>query len=439
MSPVRDDARRGDAAPGAAPQLAAPREAATGELEPEEPQGPPPVALSAPRDGVPPVVTDPEALNHAAQSLAAGTGPVAVDAERASGYRYGSRAFLVQLRREGAGTILIDPGPLPDLSVIGKALGDTEWVLHAASQDLPCLAECGLRPGGELFDTELGARIAGYPKVGLAAVTERLLGLTLAKEHSAVDWSTRPLPQTWLTYAALDVELLVALRDELAADLDRQGKLDWARQEFSAVRDATPPAPRRDPWRRTSGISQLRNRRQLGVLRELWSARDNLAQRRDIAPGRVLPDRSLIAAATAMPKTEAALTALPAFSGSATRRHAKVWARAIQRGLALPDSQLPPQHLRSEGPPPARVWKLKAPEAFERLSRAREVIDSLSESHQIPVENLLTPDLLRRLVWDPPAALDEAAIRAALTASGARGWQTELVAPPLAGALSSTG
>ncbi|WP_338073836.1 ribonuclease D, partial [Kineococcus siccus] len=202
-----------------------------------EPEAP---LLSAPADGVPDVVTTPEALAGVVAAMSAGTGPVAVDAERASGYRYGQRAFLVQLRRRGAGTALVDPAALPDLSSLGEALADVEWVLHAANQDLPCLAEVGMRPT-TLFDTELGSRIAGLPRVGLGAVVEEFLGIRLAKEHSAVDWSTRPLPEPWLNYAALDVEVLLELRDALADRLTEQGKLAWAQEEFAAVVDA--PAP----------------------------------------------------------------------------------------------------------------------------------------------------------------------------------------------------
>ncbi|MCZ2263491.1 ribonuclease D, partial [Isoptericola sp. QY 916] len=231
------------------------------------------VPLTEPADGVGRVVDTPAALDRVVERFAAGTGPVAADAERASGYRYGQATYLVQLRREGAGTALLDPVALPDLSAIGDAVGDAEWVLHAASQDLPGLAEHGLRPA-RVFDTELAARLLGLERVGLAAVVAELLGLGLAKEHSAVDWSTRPLPEDWLRYAALDVEVLVDLRDRLAERLDADGKAEWAAQEFEAERTAPPPAPRVDPWRRTSGTHTLRDRRQLAVVRSLWLARD---------------------------------------------------------------------------------------------------------------------------------------------------------------------
>lgn len=179
--------------------------------------------LTEPEQGVPAVIETDRGLQRAAEALAAGTGPVAVDAERASGFRYGQRAFLVQLKRAGAGIWLIDPEPFDTLLPIQQALGQAEWILHAASQDLPGLAELGMHPH-QLFDTELAARMTGLPRVGLGAVVEQLLGVHLAKEHSAADWSRRPLPQAWLRYASLDVELLIELRAELSALLKEQGK-----------------------------------------------------------------------------------------------------------------------------------------------------------------------------------------------------------------------
>jgi ribonuclease D len=217
----------------------------------------PPEPLLAPRDGVPPVVQTAAALAEVVARFAAGTGPVAVDAERASGYRYSQRAYLVQLRRAGAGTALIDPLGCPDLSELSAALRDAEWVLHAASQDLACLAEVGLVPT-RVFDTELAGRLAGFERVGLGAMVENVLGLRLEKGHSAADWSTRPLPEAWLVYAALDVEVLVELRDALEEELRAQDKLDWAHEEFEAVRTAAPPPPRAEPWRRVRPVGGAR-------------------------------------------------------------------------------------------------------------------------------------------------------------------------------------
>jgi ribonuclease D len=401
----------------------------------DEPTAPPAVPLLAPRDGLPPVIETSTALVEYAEALAAGSGPVAVDAERASGYRYGQRAYLVQLRRAGTGTGLIDPIPLPDLSSVQSAIVDAEWVLHAANQDLPCLAEVGLVPT-RVFDTELAARLAGLPRVGLGAVVESLLGFSLQKGHSAADWSTRPLPEEWLVYAALDVEVLVDLRDALADLLEEQGKTEWARQEFAAVLAAGPPAPRVDPWRRTSGVHGLRTRRQLGVLRSLWQARDDLARRRDVAPGRVLPDSAMVSAVQADPQTEAALLELPVFRGRANRKLVGTWFGALTRGRALPDAELPLHSRPGEGPPPVNRWADRDPAAATRLQAARAGLAELAEKHSVPVENLLSPDLVRRLMWTPPQPRDPETVAAALRAGGAREWQVELTGDLLTDAVT---
>jgi ribonuclease D len=339
------------------------------------------------------------------------------------------------MRRAGAGTGLIDPVPLPDLSVVQSAIADAEWVLHAANQDLPCLAEIGLVPR-RLFDTELAARLAGLPRVGLGAVVESLLGFSLVKGHSAADWSTRPLPEEWLVYAALDVEVLVDLRDALAAILEEQGKTEWARQEFEAILAAGPPAPKADPWRRTSGVHGLRNRRQLGMLRSLWQARDDLARKRDVAPGRVLPDSAMVSAVQADPQTEGAMLELPVFRGRANRRLVGTWFGALTRGRALPEDELPPHSRPGEGPPPVNRWADRDPAAATRLQVARTGLAELSEKHDVPVENLLSPDLVRRLMWSPPEPRDADTVAAALHAGGARQWQIDLTRDLLTDAVT---
>ena len=407
---------------------------------PEDPAAPPArvaVPLVEPRDGVPEPVATAEELTAAIGRLAAGTGPVAVDAERASGYRYGQRAYLVQLRRAGSGTVLIDPVPLPDLSALGAAIADAEWVLHAASQDLPCLAELGMRPR-TLFDTELAGRLLGYEKVGLGAMVENQLGLALEKGHSAADWSTRPLPRSWLAYAALDVEVLVELRDLLERQLVDSGKLEWAREEFAAVAAAPPPVPRAEPWRRTSGIHRVRGRRALATVRSLWEARDALARQRDIAPGRVLPDSAIVAAATANPGTADDLAALPVFSGRQQLRQLRRWFGAVTDARALPEQELPLSAVPSDAPPPPNRWADRDPDAAARLAAAGRALAGLSAAHAVPVENLLSPDLVRRLAWQPPADPSADTVAAVLAAGGARRWQVALTAAPIAEALTAS-
>ncbi len=405
--------------------------------EPPAQQAPEPPAPELPaltlREGLPPVTTTPQDLAEVAARIAGGTGPIAIDTERASGYRYGQRAYLIQLRRQGAGSSLVDPIDIPGLPGLAAALTGPEWILHAASQDLPCLAEVGLRPT-VVFDTELAGRLLGLPRVGLGPIVAEVLGQSLAKGHGAADWSRRPLPEPWLEYAALDVEVLIELRTELHRRLVAAGKWEWARQEFAAVRDAAPPPPRVDPWRRTSGIHRLRSRRALCIVEHLWYARDRVAAEVDTAPGRLLPDSSLVAAGQAQVRDAAGLRALRPFHGRGAARYQRAWAGALRDAWAIPDADLPPTSLRSDGPPPPRAWAQRDPEAAARLDRARSALVSLGEELSVPVENLLTPDLVRRLMWQPPTP--PASVAEVLAADGARPWQVQLTADLLEQAIA---
>lgn len=396
--------------------------------------------LVAPGDGTPPIETSAQQLNATIAAVSAGTGPIAVDAERAHGFRYTQRAYLVQLRRAGAGTHLIDPTAFDDTSAmadLGSAIADDEWVIHAASQDLPCLAEIGMRPT-HLFDTELAARLLNYPRVALGTMLEELLGVRLLKEHSAADWSTRPLPAEWLTYAALDVELLIELRDELAAQLAAAGKQEWAAEEFAAlaVSAGVVSEPRADPWRRTSGIHRVRTRRGLAYVAELWRVRDEIARDNDRAPSKILPDVAITELAAAGRPDRAALHQIAGFQRRQARRYQPEWIAAMQRVAALSDSELPPLHIPSSGPPQARMWVTKDPVAAKRLVRVREVVTTVATESALPAENLLTPDYARRLAWTPPSSLSEESVDAALAELGARPWQRRLTVSGLTVALA---
>jgi ribonuclease D len=371
------------------------------------------------------VIDDRDAYLAAVAAIAAGTGPIAIDAERASGYRYSQRAYLIQIFRRGAGTYLFDPPAVGSFTELNDAIKNEEWILHAASQDLSCLREVGLDPT-RLFDTELAARLAGLPRVGLGTVVEELLGIHLAKEHSAADWSTRPLPQSWLVYAALDVELLVDLREALGSMLEKAGKTQIADQEFVSVLGRDFAVVRHEPWRRLSGVHSVRGGRNLAVARALWEARDEYAREIDTAPGRLMPDASLTAAAKVLPESKRDLAGLKEFTGRASRTQLDRWWAAIEAGKASTD--LPNLRGTGESIPPPRVWADKNPEADRRLKAARAAITAVSEQLDIPLENVLTPDSLRRIAWKPPVELSVGSITAALEETGARPWQIDATA-----------
>ena len=402
------------------------------------------VPLLTPSGGTPPVIATEAALTSAIAELRAGTGPFAVDAERASGFRYSARAYLIQIKRLCGGLHLIDPiafGPGHVLfAELNELLNTGEVILHASTQDLPCLRELGINPS-QLFDTELGGRIAGLPRVGLGPLLESLMGVTLAKEHSAADWSTRPLPQEWLTYAALDVELLVELRDAMYGILNSAGKLQWAEQEFASILKAPPAPPRIDPWRRTSGMHKIKRRDQLAIIRELWTTRDAIASAADIAGGKLLNDSAIIELSLSAPKTKKEFEKALRPLGLRARwlENYESWLAAIARAVAMNEDQWPPVRTNTDNLPPIKLWRDKFPEKFAPLSHARALIEAIATANSIPIENLISPESIRRICWSPPAqstqTRDEPAVRSALASLGARPWQIDLTAGALADAL----
>jgi ribonuclease D len=376
--------------------------------------------------GLPPLVTSSAGVEALAASITSGSGPIAVDAERASAYRYGQRAYLVQVHRQGAGTWLIDPIALSegDREIVGSSLRG-EWVLHSALQDLPCLAELGWRPDA-VFDTEVAARLLGRERVGLAALVEADLGVRLEKGFGAADWSSRPLPEEWLRYAALDVELLLPLQGLQADELRARGRWEWAGQEFTAIRDAPPPAPRAEPWRRTSGIHRVRGRRGLAIVRALWTARDGVAAHIDVSPGRVLSDATIVDVANAPPQALQGLRGLPGMRARHARDHLTTWWAAIDAAQTLPDAALPSAKADGDGLPHPRQWPARRPEAAERLERYRTAVSTLAAGLGIAVDAVIPPEALRRAAWtggDPGPSLLE---------NRARPWQVELCLPVLA-------
>ena len=413
------------------------------DVVPETEELPAPTPLLHPAGGVPPIIETEADFDAALDSLACGVGPFAFDAERASGFKYSSRAYLIQIKRAEGGLHLIDPIPFGPghrcFTKLNELISDQEVILHASTQDLPCLRELGINPQ-ILFDTELGGRIAGLARVGLGPLLETLMGVSLAKEHSAADWSKRPLPQEWLNYAALDVELLVELRERVYQLLVDAKKWSWAEQDFAAIISA-PPAPARiDPWRRTSGMHKVKKRQQLAIVRALWLARDEIAQSLDVSPGRLLSDAAI---------TELALNAEK--SPITNRKHlekilrplglrarwlenAPLWISQITTALELGEDQWPEGRSKSDTLPPIKLWRERFPEKFAPLSHARFNLGVKAEELSIPLENLISPELVRRICWTPP----ESSVHEALIAMGARPWQAEIASPILQAALLET-
>jgi ribonuclease D len=266
-------------------------------------------------------------------------------------------------------------------------------------------------------------------------LVESLLQIGLAKEHSAADWSTRPLPESWLNYAALDVELLHQLRTSLQQLLEAQGKAEWANQEFENLLSFKPKPAKQDRWRGISGLSKVSDQLSLEVARQLWLGREELAIKLDVSPGRLIPDASILAVAIAKPKTRPELASLRSFNGRASRSYLDLWWDALQS--ALKATVLPPVRAeRTEGIPNHRNWAAKYPEADRRLRHAKNALTQISEKANVPLENLLTPDFLRQICFAPPEPATLESVSHTLKVFGARSWQVDLTADAITDSIT---
>jgi ribonuclease D len=353
--------------------------------------------------------------------------PVALDAERASGFRYGQRAYLLQIAIKGSKIFLIDPVAPFTASLWDEfiqAVGSHAWIIHAASQDLPCLTELNIKPT-KILDTELAARLLGLPRVALGTLTEHYLQLRLAKEHSAVDWSERPLPANWLNYAALDVDVLFDLWEKVELDLVAQSKTTIAEAEFDYLLHPAPKVQKVDRWRSMTGLHEVKDQRDLTIAKHLWTAREELAIEKDVAPGRLIPDASIVAAVKEHPQSRSELASLKSFAGRASRTFIDTWWKAIEEGTST--RTLVEVRPKSTGIPNHRNWPQKFPKAHARLLASKELIANISAEQEIPLENILNPDALRAICFEPPEQLTIESIIFSLRAKYARQWQIDLV------------
>jgi ribonuclease D len=230
-----------------------------------------------------------------------------------------------------------------------------------------------------------------------------------------------------LNYAALDVDVLHELASAVRDLLSQQGKLDWANQEFTSLMGFKPKPQRNDKWRGITGLHKVQDRLSHEIARQLWVARESLAQKMDVAPGRLIPDSSILVAATQKPKSRPELAAMKSFSGRASRSYLDLWWDAVQSALKATElPSLKPE--KTDAIPNHRNWITKFPEADRRLKHAKASLQKLSEEKLIPLENLLTPEILRQVSFTPPENLSRETLAERLHELGARNWQVELAA-----------
>lgn len=318
--------------------------------------------MTAPPNGLPQIVTTTTALDGLVERLSAAP-RIALDTEAASFHRYVDRVYLLQFSTDRE-TALVDPLEIPDLTPIGPLLAspELECILHDADYDLRILHRDYGFTARNIWDTRVAAQLAGEPAFGLGALLEKHFGIRLSKQFQRADWSSRPLTDAMIAYAAADTAYLPALRDLLEKQLGTLGRLAWAEEEFLRLEEVrwSPRAPAGQEFLGLKGAKALRPR-QLVVLRALWEWRDARARDLDRAPFRVVGNDALVALAREAPTSRDALKRVAGVPTRLAARHGAEWVPVVRAALDLPESEWPRvERHRRERPDPAIEQRLAA-------------------------------------------------------------------------------
>ena len=352
---------------------------------------------------------------------AAGTGPFAIDAERASGYRYSHRAYLIQLRRAGAGTALIDPIAVRRRAQRRRCSRSPRPSATPSGSSTPPARTSPASPS-----SACGPRGCSTPSSPAGCSTTRASGWPCSSRSCSASGCARSTPPSTgrgarspsrgCTYAALDVELLVELRDVLADQLDEAGKREWAEQEFAPWADGRRGSRAARALAayvgHPSGSRPPRPRRSCARMWEL--PRRSSPGSRDITTNRIVPDAAIIEAAQAAPRSRNALAELPASRNRCGQRYVKDFSARSTTPSSSPTPSCPPSDSSTTAPAAALVGRQEPAAAAARLGRCREVVAALATEHELPQENLVSPDFVRRLAWEPPEPVTVDAVRADL-------------------------
>ena len=327
---------------------------------------------------------------------------LALDTEGASFHRFVDRIYLLQLSTREQ-TAVIDPLPIGTPAGLGALLEDpnVEVVFHDADYDLRLLQQDYGWHIRNIFDTRIAAQLLGLRAFGLAALLEKYFGLKVDKQHQRADWSMRPLTKGMLDYAAQDTINLLELRDRLKDELQRAGRWDWAREEFSLLEGTK--WSNDDPgnaYLRIKGARDL-TRRELAILREIAPWRDAIARQLDRATFRVIGNEQLLEVARRQPATREELAAIKGMPRGLLESRGQELLDAVKRGLAVPEADLP------RFPKSAR-WD-RDPDFDARVSALKTARDAIAARLDLDPGVLGARDRLEAVARKNPATLDEMA------------------------------
>ncbi|MEQ8329413.1 MAG: HRDC domain-containing protein [Longimicrobiales bacterium] len=350
-----------------------------------------------------------------------GTPRFALDCEAAGFHRYTDRLCLMQVTTPRA-TYVVDPLTVDCAALFRGPLTDpgVEIVMHGSDYDLRLLdRDLDIRLKG-LFDTQIAAALLGVNGLGLAALLESRLGISLAKKYQRADWAKRPLPDDMLDYAANDTRYLLELGDIMRGELEKAGRVAWAEEEARALEiSATTPSDDEepeDPVTRVKGARDLPPR-QIHALREALAWRDEIAREKDRAPFRVAGDKPLIDVAMEPPEGPRELADVRGFPKGLAREQGQELLERIRRAYQLDPKDLvgyPKPKRTGRGRPP--------PEVDAMVDRLRAVRTVKAGELGIDRGSLISNAVLQEIAWEDPG--DETALR---RVPGIRDWQVEVL------------
>lgn len=322
---------------------------------------------------------------------------LALDTESNSLHAYQERVCLIQVSTRKHDYI-IDPLRLSaeDLRPFGALLADpaVEKIFHAAEYDLLCLKRDYGFQVNTLFDTMIAARVCGLKETGLGNLVKRFFNIEMDKTHQRDDWGERPLPHSSLLYAQMDTHYLPQLRDHLEGLLIQEGRDAEAREWFDEVAHFPPGRPRQHDaesfWR--LALPNQFSPEQAAVLREVYNTREQIAQRRDVPPFKILTDQLLVQIARARPAPTRPedLRRIHGIAASQIDRYGEALAAAVRRGLELPPPKPPPPD------PPAD------PMVVDRYSALREWRKGRAALRGVEADVIISKDALWALAERDP-------------------------------------
>ena len=350
-----------------------------------------------------------------------GSRGIALDTESNSFHHYPEQLCLIQIATRYK-VHIVDTMVLKELDSLKEVLVDDsiKKVVHGADYDIRSLdRHYGFRICN-LYDTNIAARFAGMTRVGLAALIEDLLGVTIhkSKRLQRADWGQRPLSAEALDYAATDVRYLLALQDVLDQRLQALGRTGWVAEECDRLEEVRYAPPGLETsYLTVKGVNNL-DGRGLAIIRSLFLFREEEARCQHRPPFFVMPDSALIFLAI---NPTATLSEVHGIGRIRLQRFRRGLQQAIRNGLAAP-----PIHR----PTPVMTERFSH-EQVQRLSRLKAWRASLGATLSLDPPLLWPTASLKRLAKAPDTFSVE------LTSADIRRWQRDHFASALRTYLES--